>query len=287
VVEAKDRFGDYGLVGAMFSEEMSGVLHVDSFLLSCRALGRGIEHQMLAHLGKRGLERGVKQIHFSIVHTSRNRPVMEFLESTGGVFVEESEGRSSFQIPVGEAASAKYAPSQKKSASVSVPVQNHVVPTSYRLDSKTAMRIATQLCDVEQIDKAIDDQQRQFPPEQKGCVAPRTPIEEMLATIWVNILRLERVGIHDNFIELGGHSLLGTVLISRIRKVFGVELPLNVILEKPTIAQLAGVIEQEVIGRMNAQDMDAAVQELEAISDDEAKLLLRDKANDLEINEKK
>jgi acyl carrier protein len=107
----------------------------------------------------------------------------------------------------------------------------------------------------------------------------------MLATIWANILRLERVGIHDNFIELGGHSLLGTVLISHIRKVFGVELPLNVILEKPTIAQLAGVIEQEVIGRLNTQDMDAAVQELEAISDDEARLLLRDEANYFGLNE--
>jgi FkbH-like protein len=285
VVEAKDRFGDYGLVGAMFTEEMSGVLHADSFLLSCHALGRGIEHQMLAHLGKRGLERGARQIHFSIVHTSRNRPVMEFLESTGGVFIEEPRGRFSFQIPVGGAASAKYAPSQKEHASVPVLVQNHATPTSYRLDSKIAMRIATQLCDVEQIDKAIDDQQRQFPPQQKGYIAPRTPIEEMLATIWANILRLERVGIHDNFIELGGHSLLGTVLISHIRKVFGVELPLNVILEKPTIAQLAGVIEQEVIGRLNTQDMDAAVQELEAISDDEARLLLRDEANYFGLNE--
>lgn len=70
-------------------------------------------------------------------------------------------------------------------------------------------------------------------------VAPRTPIEVALATIWCEVLDLEQVGIHDNFFQLGGHSLLATRLVSRVRKVFRVELPLRALFEVNTIAQLA------------------------------------------------
>jgi acyl carrier protein len=96
-----------------------------------------------------------------------------------------------------------------------------------------------------------------------------------LAAIWSDVLRLNQVGVHDNFTDLGGHSLLGTVLISRIRNEFEVELPLDVILDHPTIAALAAVVEEELIGRMNAQEMNAVVHELESISDDEARTLLK------------
>jgi amino acid adenylation domain-containing protein len=75
-------------------------------------------------------------------------------------------------------------------------------------------------------------------------VAPRTPIEEMLAQLWAQVLKVEQVGIHDNFFELGGHSLLATQLVSRIRKIFQVELPLRELFATATVGELAQSIEQ-------------------------------------------
>jgi len=73
--------------------------------------------------------------------------------------------------------------------------------------------------------------------------APRTELEQRLAEIWAEVLKLERVGIHDNFFDLGGHSLMATQVVSRIRGQLNVELPLSEMFGYPTVAELAEYVE--------------------------------------------
>jgi len=81
---------------------------------------------------------------------------------------------------------------------------------------------------------------------QGEYIAPRNPIEEKMAQIWAEVLKLKRVSIEDNFFELGGHSLLATQVISRLQETFEIVLPLRYLFESPTIAQLSAVILKEL-----------------------------------------
>jgi amino acid adenylation domain-containing protein len=83
-------------------------------------------------------------------------------------------------------------------------------------------------------------------PEQDGAgefVAPRTGLEKVLAGLWEEVLRRDRVGVHDNFFAVGGHSLLAMRMIGRVREVFGTDLPVRALFEGPTVAELAERVE--------------------------------------------
>ena len=77
---------------------------------------------------------------------------------------------------------------------------------------------------------------------KKSCVPPRTQVEEVVARIWAEVLKLERVSVVDNFFEMGGHSLSATRVASRIRSTFSIDLPLRCLFEAPTIESLSEAI---------------------------------------------
>ena len=73
----------------------------------------------------------------------------------------------------------------------------------------------------------------------KEPVAARTPSEEVVASIWAEVLRREGLGVEDNFFEIGGHSLLATQIASRLREHFKTPVPVRAVFESPSIAELA------------------------------------------------
>ncbi|MGD2089948.1 MAG: amino acid adenylation domain-containing protein [Candidatus Aminicenantes bacterium] len=89
---------------------------------------------------------------------------------------------------------------------------------------------------------------------EKQYVAPRSPEEKKLANIWSEILEVKQVGIYDHFFQLGGHSLLATRLISRIRRIFQVELPLRTVFKTPILVDLARIVKQNKTQRKVGPD---------------------------------
>jgi len=104
--------------------------------------------------------------------------------------------------------------------------------------------------------------------------APRTPVEKTLAQIWAEALSVKRVGISDNFFDLGGHSLAATRVVSRVIQQFQLNIPLRLLFESPTIAAMATLIETYRENTLDEQAMTTLIDELEALSEEEAKRLV-------------
>src|ERR1043165_5511698 len=115
------------------------------------------------------------------------------------------------------------------------------------------------------------DQSR--PDLDESFVMPRTPVEEEIARIWEHVLKIDRVGVYDNFFALGGHSLIATQVISRLSETLEVDLPLRVIFEQPTVAGVAqAVVQYQTIA--SEGETARLLAELALLSDEEAQRLL-------------
>jgi len=104
--------------------------------------------------------------------------------------------------------------------------------------------------------------------------APRTSLEWDIAKIWGNILSLDQVGVDDNFFDLGGHSLAAFRIISQVIQTFRVDLPPKALFDSPTVAEMAAVIETNLPKLATQEELDRILNEVEAISNEEAKRLL-------------
>jgi amino acid adenylation domain-containing protein/FkbH-like protein len=244
VVTLADRFGDYGLVGVMFYKSGASALEVDTVLLSCRALGRKVEHNMLARLGAIARERGLERVIVPFAASKKNQPAADFLNSVGEKFRGHKDQQVVFDFPARHLSELHL---------LELPTAARTVPDSPKalsLSSKSRMenqnrlvlRVANELGQISTINRAIDAA-RVHRSSQAAFVAPRTPVEEMVAGIWAQVLKIDSISVNDNFFTLGGQSLLATQVIARIRHVLGVELPLRTAFEASTIAELSTRIE--------------------------------------------
>lgn len=269
IVEVRDRFGDYGLVGVIiFGIEAEAVV-VDTFLLSCRVLGRGVEHQMLRSLGEIAVEKNLKTVKVPYRPTKKNIPARTFLESIGKDYRHDApaagDAACDFVLPSAYAAQLMYNPdsANRGDASDVVPATNGtvnsattltngraqnglVVATKAQAESKSDVfqRVTDELYSAELVLKKLSSRSWQKRPDLgHEVVAPRNEIESVLVTLWSKLLRIEPIGVTDNYFDLGGTSLLAVELFVAIEQELGPKLPLTTVVEAPTVEALAQRIE--------------------------------------------
>ncbi|HSF43959.1 MAG TPA: amino acid adenylation domain-containing protein [Thermoanaerobaculia bacterium] len=124
--------------------------------------------------------------------------------------------------------------------------------------------------------RALPAPERARPGLAEAYAPPRSPSEQKLTEIWKDVLKLDRVGIHDNFFEIGGHSLLATQIIVRIREAFQIDLPLRLLYGTPTVADLAMSVVQQQAELADAETLEKLLASIEQMPQDLQNLTVGD-----------
>jgi FkbH-like protein len=257
-VQVSDRFGDYGIVGALIFSQKEQDLAVDTFLLSCRVLGRGVEHRVMAWLGALALERSVPFVTTAFEPTNKNLPAQQFLESLG----------PDLRFQSADLAKLEWKPTSTSGNSQPV-TSKQKARTGFR--SLDFTRIAATLSDPSQILKEMSTGNGAGAHANSGM----TETEQKLASIWAELLERPAVTATDNFFDLGGHSLLAVLLLLRIKESFGVELPIDDVYSGSlTLSDLATRIEMFHMGNVDSAEYERLLQEIEGLSEEEVQELL-------------
>ena len=280
-VHVADRFGDYGVVGAMIVGMDSEVLWVDTFLLSCRALGRGVEHRMLAWLGATAQKRGASRIAVPFLPTGRNEPARRFLEASmtsarpfDSLTSRSPEGPKGdggawglvFEIAASLARRLVFDPSTTGTSSAAgrtavagAPFPGEERPVAPpRLPASRYWHIAHELRDVDAIVQAIEHARvRHRPVPRSAFVTPGDDLERSLADLWRRVLGIEEVGVDDNFFDLGGTSFHAVRVMAELRETTNLEVSTISLFEAPTVRALATIM-RAGIGHPDWRDRSAS-----------------------------
>jgi FkbH-like protein len=249
-VRVRDIFGDYGLVGAIVFETVDDSLKIDTFLLSCRALGRGVEDRMVQDLRRWALERGAEQVVIPFLPTPRNRPALQFL---AGMCEVPAVPTGPFECVLSASdVGAGWRPADVDGASAQPVAASQKAGVATNDESELLIQIANRLQTVDAVLAAMRTQMKRRPTDAGPYVVPQQGVEELLARIWSECLAVEPIGAQDNFFDFGGQSLIATRILARVRSEFGVEMGLSSLFERPTVAEMAAHITSAMMGGESA-----------------------------------
>ena len=248
-VQVRDRFGDYGLVGVVAADAVGDALVVETFLLSCRVLGRGVEHRIVAELGRLAHERGLASVCLPYRKTSKNEPARAFADSVLAAHRHQrgDGGDLDYVVPARAAAAVSHRPGEDAAEVVEArrnDGKKKPAPTASSVAGRSAayVRLAAELTSGERLIVAMQraaSRQRDLP---APAVAANNDEERDLLTRWERLLGVSGLGIDDDYFALGGTSLQAARLFADIARSHGVQLPMTTILEAPTPRALAARI---------------------------------------------
>jgi acyl carrier protein len=247
-VKVRDRFGDYGLSGVVLYEIESNQYKVDTFLLSCRVLGKGVEYNVLSEVGKRAQQEGKSLVEIRFMPGEKNAPAFEFIKTLGVEPEIEATGCLTYKCPTDLLAGLKYEPdeqgdhqfaAQPDSAGREKSGQPTKRAEVFNVSGKM-QRIGDELCEANRIAAAIESfKLNQRPAHVGGYEDLGSTVEGALLNIWRRVLVNPQVRVNDNFFEAGGNSLKAVMVIATIRKELKHNISVVTLFECPTVKLLA------------------------------------------------
>ncbi len=261
-VDVRDRFGSYGTSGLVMAEHRAGALFMETFLLSCRVLGRGVETAVMEAIGRYCRVNAITHVTTSYVPTEKNGLVRAWLDSAGWILVDETAQARSYTIdvealsdrghhvaihdraPFPEAAAAP-SPAPMRTQTDDVPIAE--TPTrglSWRMHVSDEERLRHRAYYAPLMRPTAAEVQaavRAAAPVKVAStayVAPTTALEKTLCAAWASVLSLPKVGVNDDFFQLGGDSLSSLRVVWQTQKANLTVTPRD-ISNHPTPARLA------------------------------------------------
>jgi FkbH-like protein/thioester reductase-like protein len=260
-VKVKDRFGDYGFVGLMIVQKEKNTLICESFLMSCRVLGRKVEHEMVRHLATFAKELDLKKVKLLYSPSERNQPLKDFYESFGREFVKVENNLFAVTFEpdnIEEILAKSKVEHQVKQTKQNSSIDTEVQVRLSNLDKGLVLNeIANYKGSVAKIIKSIRLQKKVKRPNlSTEFITPRTSWQKKIAAIWCDALGIDRIGIYDNFYDLGGDSLKAAEVFARMWDL-GVSDSISIqAIPNPTVAGLSQAIEDVKAGRKPSLLMD-------------------------------
>jgi len=259
IARVRDRFGDYGLVGAMLAREIEGSYRVDGMFLSCRALGRSVEYRMASYLASKAQQAGLAEIVFPVKITDRNEPARTFLAKLNDLCGGTRDNENGLHLNAEQLAEFRYETSSslEETAESPAPQDTFDAKASASLQDRTLfLHIARELYSTDTIRSAVELQTREnqdtnniIKASASGS-APESQTEQLIADVWKKVLGLPQINTQIKFFEVGGTSLLMVRVAIELKRNHGTEVSIVDLFQYPTIADLA----QYLDGRSDDRD---------------------------------
>jgi amino acid adenylation domain-containing protein/FkbH-like protein/FkbM family methyltransferase len=227
-VTVSDRFGDYGLVGACFIKECSDELEVNSFLLSCRVLGRGIEYEVLRRIAEIAKKNHKQILKIKFIETSKNKPAYDFVQALPINAFTKYTDHIKYQCSTDDVLKIKFTPaSTVEDATVEElqPAFDNIVRQRDNVIIKKVL-YEPDFFKIEEVKFSLMES------------VTLKEVEDFLIEIWQSLLK-KTINKKDNFLELGGDSLLSIRMFSHVKKRFNVEIEFSYIFHTKSLKEMA------------------------------------------------
>jgi amino acid adenylation domain-containing protein/FkbH-like protein len=248
-VSLADRFGDYGLTGIIIADKSIGYI-IDTFLLSCRVLGKGVEHFLISYLGKAARQNSNNSLSINFRKTSKNTPIENFLVSNFGEQVSVRDGTQTFKIDIEKAIDFTFDPEKNISDPIQEVVENRIAyPEDKTIETRNNFyyQILEKYLSIEKIAAELNVISPAKPAENIRNIQQYKKAEKNVMSVWIQVLRRDDFSLTDNFFDVGGSSILIPQIVINLYKQFNIQIEIVDIFQFPTVKELASHIEAKVL----------------------------------------